>query len=1034
MSVRRLTRPTALLSALAMLGASEVIPPDSVPPTVIPPQDQRTDDPSTWPHVTAPEGEQAIRLTSLDLQVEIDGAYARTTQTLVFHNPNGRVLSGELVIPLADRATVCGYALDVGGELVDGVVVAKQRARQIMDTEIRRGVDPGLVEHARGNAFRTRLYPIPAGGSRTVRLVTVEPLARAGTAAAWRYTPPIGQTIDDLNVRIDVLRSTAQPNLSGGFDGLTMAAWEDRWVAELTQTGVSASQPLLVQVPDPGSDAIVRAGQDRHGEAFFSVQAMIGHQELGEATNLTAPARVGLAWDVSGSRTTAQVERDLAVLAALCQTWTNTNVVIQPFADRAYDRHEIAIANGDATALIAHLRAMPRDGGTNLNALDLSRRAASAPDLWLLCSDGLRNLAGALPTIGGVPVHSLTGASTADRDLLRLLARQTGGSFSDLASEDVSQTTTRILGGDVRLVGVDAPDGHIADLQFDPEIVGGTVTVLGRMLVNETTIVLRLAGGGHDPVSIPVTISQSDLTDGDLLASAWAARHVGELGVTADRHGDELLALGQRYGVVSPVTSLLVLETLAQYLEHDVAPPASRGDMLAQWQAAKDAEAKQVANGERNQVEQVVRLWQARAAWWSQNHQVPAGWRFAAGDNTTDDNASRQRRDQGASVGEVEDTAATDAPGEPATAPVVSEAAPSRNAPAASGGFDLFGATAPTAEAASADAAPADRAGGAAGASMQVAAWNPDTPYLRAIAAVPVDQAYTAYLAQRPAHASSPAFFLDCADLLFRSGRHSEAVRVLSNLGELGIDDAALLRVWAWRLAQAHELDQAIELLSAVRTQRPEEVQSHRQVALVLADRYDRDGNPDDAQAAIEGFWQAITQHDERFPEIGVIAATELNRLLAKLDANAHRSQVDTSRLDQRLLQLLDYDLRIVLSWDADLTDVDLHVVEPTGERGYYGHRQTRIGGAVSRDATRGYGPEEYTLRRALPGNYTITAHYYGSSQQNLIGPATVTATVILDYDRATERRQTVTLRLDKPNQRVNFATITIGDDGVIIK
>ena len=52
--------------------------------------------------------------------------------------------------------------------------------------------------------------------------------------------------------------------------------------------------------------------------------------------------------------------------------------------------------------------------------------------------------------------------------------------------------------------------------------------------------------------------------------------------------------------------------------------------------------------------------------------------------------------------------------------------------------------------------------------------------------------------------------------------------------------------------------------------------------------------------------------------------------------------------MDPRFIKLLDMDLRIVLTWDADLTDVDLHVFEPTGEHAFYGHNLTAMGGLVS--------------------------------------------------------------------------------------
>ena len=102
------------------------------------------------------------------------------------------------------------------------------------------------------------------------------------------------------------------------------------------------------------------------------------------------------------------------------------------------------------------------------------------------------------------------------------------------------------------------------------------------------------------------------------------------------------------------------------------------------------------------------------------------------------------------------------------------------------------------------------------------------------------------------------------------------------------------------------------------------------------------------------------------------------------------------------------------MSWDADLTDIDLHVFEPTGEHANYAHQLTAIGGLVSRDFTRGYGPEEYVLRRAVPGAYQIKAHYFGSHQQRLCGPCTVTVNVFTNYCRPDEQRQVMTLRLEE--------------------
>jgi Ca-activated chloride channel homolog len=104
--------------------------------------------------------------------VTVTGLGARTRATLVFRNDLGRVLDGELVFPLPEGALISGFALDVNGRMADGVVVEAQEARIAFETEVRRAVDPGLVEWVRGNNFRTRVFPIPARGRRPSRSST----------------------------------------------------------------------------------------------------------------------------------------------------------------------------------------------------------------------------------------------------------------------------------------------------------------------------------------------------------------------------------------------------------------------------------------------------------------------------------------------------------------------------------------------------------------------------------------------------------------------------------------------------------------------------------------------------------------------------------------------------------------------------------------------------------------------------------------------------------------------------------------------
>ena len=180
--------------------------------------------------------------------------------------------------------------------------------------------------------------------------------------------------------------------------------------------------------------------------------------------------------------------------------------------------------------------------------------------------------------------------------------------------------------------------------------------------------------------------------------------------------------------------------------------------------------------------------------------------------------------------------------------------------------------------------------------------------------------------------------------------------RILSNLAELRIDDPALLRVMAWRLSQAGDLETAAGVLEKVLRLRPEEPQSKRDLALVLADLAEAVGKPAEAERAVDLLYDVVTRPQDRFPEIELIALMELNRILVRAERRGWAGSVRGDRVDRRLRKLLDLDLRVSLAWDADMTDVDLHVLEPTREHAFYGHRLTtavtRKSPAISRRAT----------------------------------------------------------------------------------
>lgn len=119
-------------------------------------------------------------------------------------------------------------------------------------------------------------------------------------------------------------------------------------------------------------------------------------------------------------------------------------------------------------------------------------------------------------------------------------------------------------------------------------------------------------------------------------------------------------------------------------------------------------------------------------------------------------------------------------------------------------------------------------------------------------------------------------------------------------------------------------------------------------------------------------------------------------------------------------------DMQVVLSWDTDGTDVDLHVVDPSGEECYYGHRHTKLGGTLDVDDTDGFGPEVFTLAHAASGRYRVSVKYFSSHGH----PQTVARIQVVMFEgTAREQRLQFLKLLTKTGDKVSVGTWKVASD-----
>ncbi|QWP79457.1 DUF2135 domain-containing protein [Lysobacter sp. K5869] len=909
----------------------------------------------------AGKADSPVRLESARIDAELSGGLAHTAIELVFRNPGDRVLEGALQFPLRDGQQIDGFALDIDGAMRPAVPVPKAKGRAVFEDIKRRGVDPGLLEQTAGNQFKLRVYPIPAHGTRRVRLELRETLRRID--GRWRFELPLAFAAPARDFALR-LRSADKPRVEGLAGGARIDARGGGHVLSLSRAPAGGALALSV----PAAAAARSYVQDYAGERYFLAEVPVS----GATAPRALPKSIGLLWDSSGSARKRDIGSELALLDRYFRRAGEVDVSLIRLRDRAEPARAFRVAGGDWSALRRELESTVYDG-------------ASAPGGWipqagvgeyLLFGDGLFNYGTEeFPKLAaGQRLYALDSAGAAsDGARLRALAQANGGRLvSWRRAGELDRAAAELLDEGPRLLGVDAlgADQAVAQSPFPDD---GLLRIAGRLRDGKAELTLRLRdGGGERSERVAIDAVPAGAAASPFAARMWARYSIAALEAEPELNRAAIARLGQRFGVVTAETSLIVLEEMQDYVRYGIEPPG-QSDEYRRLKAEEQAEREQAR---KDSLDEVVASYRQRIDWWQRD------WPKGAMPLPKAERAQRERREATTLDSVALPVAAPAAASAPAPAPAepMAEAQPQLDA------ISVTGSRIP----------PEYRQ-----ASIALQPWQPDSPYARRLRAAPAAQVYRLYLDERDSHAASTAFYLDVADVLEEKGQRELALRVLSNLAELDLENRHVLRVLGYRLLQAGQAELAVSVFERVLRMAEEEPQSFRDLGLAqaAAGRY---------QLAVDHLYEvAVRNWDGRFPGIEEIAVAELNAIAA-----AHPQQTDLSAVDPRLRRNLPVGLRAVLSWDSDDSDMDLWVTDPNGEKCYYGNRLTYQGGRITDDFTGGYGPEEFALRKPKPGKYKIEANFYGEHQQLVTGATTVHLWLSTGFGAAGQQDRQVTLRL----------------------
>jgi len=951
--------------------------------------------------------EKPVVLRKVDAKVVVEGILAETRLTMTFFNPNGRRLAGDLTFPLPEGAAVSGYGLDVNGVLVDGVVVEKQKGREVFETEMRRGVDPGLIEKVKGNNFQTRVYPIEANGTRTVMVKYISSLVEASGETAYVLPLAFDGKVEKFDLRVEVVQGRVKPEIrEGTLANFSFNAWKNGFAAETSLEQPSLSQVLRIAIPDAKAQRVL-AEKSVEGETHFCLSEVV--DPPADLPVVKTPARVTILWDASGSRAKSDHKTEFDVIRAAFSAWKAAGVEVElvPFRNVPGKAEKITVTNGDAALLLKAIESLEYDGGTQMGALPPA--GGGVPDVYLMFTDGISNFGKEEPAKFAAPLYIFSGDAGANHAFLGQLALQNGGEYVNMQQTKPEEAVKGIGRPVFLFLGAEATgaDDLVPQLQ---KAARGRFAVAGRLTGAEAKITLKFGTVGKVLKTVGFVVKASDAGEGDLLRRFWAQKKLEDLEAFPQKNEKEMTALGKRYGIVTPQTSLIVLERPEQYIEHEIIPPAGMPDWRKQYFGVMEKRVSDLKEAERGKLEEILGIWKNRIEWYNTDYTYKAqdkepskGSSFSTGGD------SLSASEETIGMREMDDSPIPSAAPRPAEAMrnsvPMAEPMPTQ---AVGGAMESKSKKADSSGESEEPEKPVEP-----GVAMK--AWTPDTPYLKKIKAAKPGAEFAAYQKEKAEFGSSPAFYLDCSDFFYGLKQDDLGLQILSNLAEMKLENPALMRILAHRLAQRDLLSLSAGIFEEVLKMRPEEPQSYRDLALVL-------GRMGTYERAISLLWDVVAKKrwDGRFREIEVMALEEMNNLVAKAKAAGVK---EFKGIDTRFVAPMEMDLRIVMTWDADMTDMDLWVSEPSGEKAYYGYNRTGIGGLVSCDYTQGYGPEEYLLKKAMKGMYTIQTNFFGSSAQTLSGAVTLQVDVFTNYGRPNEKRRSITMRLTERKE-----TFTVGE------
>ncbi len=603
-------------------------------------------------------GDWPLPLRAMKLDIYIEDGVARTTVDQTFFNPSYSQLEGVYSFPLPPEAALSRLAMYVDGRLMEGGVIERQRGRDVYESIVHRRRDPALLEWMQGNNFRVRVFPLPGRTEKRVLMSYTRRLDNLyGGYRARVPIPALDQPVDQVTFTVRVADGERW-ELGSSSHHLELSTLDGARVGTWSADDVELGRDLELELRPRANAAARRASatrrelapKDKAGEgALWMVRA---RPELPQRSSERAPRRWVVLHDTSASRGASELRAQQRLLLRLLGELDEQD----EFTILAFDRSRRLMGEGftrvDQASAEDVRRFLERESAARVGDTDLSAaieqalmmlEGASRPDgaamepHVLYLGDGMLTPAGAgaearreelaalreqlagkasfVAVSVGDPVDAPGLQSLADASGGLYVALPTGADLAWSALELVATlNTSRALELTASLLGADGQPLAGAELLRSRASLsdGEELVVLARAPKDAEPRAVELSGTVDGaPWSTRLELARSESGgDAGYLPRLWAQARIDALldparedmsklagdeeGDAAERARREVTELGLAHFLVTPYTSLLVLEREQQYRRFDVhRPPAdawARYDAPAEWTPKRAAQ------------------------------------------------------------------------------------------------------------------------------------------------------------------------------------------------------------------------------------------------------------------------------------------------------------------------------------------------------------------------------------------------------------------------------------------------------------